>query len=213
MFLNSYRGPFIRNPVTDEVNEFAETEGLFGLFINIVILIIMFILYTAIAGIFIGFRYFIIAIDYYQDTNILSLVPLTHFICYVTYFILIDIFRLVLAKHFISFMVFLKNPPSDEHRKRYTMDFYFYYTLGIEIIPLLFLMVIEPIIIRSSCNNNTCDVELLYYIYCRYFMQILFSVIGFVMAVVFGAMKNALLNLIKNDDNYTFEQKLTGLIE
>lgn len=114
IFLSKFRGPYKRNVLTDEVNEFSSPQGYTSYLKNFVCFVLIGVLLVILGAIFHGFRMMILEIFDPLSAYIFNdQISLPHIIGYLLFFIVEEAFRFLLADKIIAFMVYLQNPPSD----------------------------------------------------------------------------------------------------
>jgi hypothetical protein len=141
---------------------------------------------------------------------------LSHLFAYSIYLIIADIFKLQLYDKIVYVMIYVKNPSSDVNERFLRNYLTFYYLLVIELIPIIFFFLIEPLS-GTSCYSESCEFEFYYYIYARFLFNIIIAGIQFVQAVLILArqakekLERELLNEQKDQVN-TFQNKLRNMI-
>jgi hypothetical protein len=132
VFLSKFRGPYRRNILTDEVNEFETMYGFSKLIKNLACCLIIVILDVIIGAIFHGCRMFLLEI--YEPLSALTfngIISLPHIIAYLLFVVVEYLFRLILVKKIIKAMIYLQNPPNDEEERDWEDTLTFFYVLSI----------------------------------------------------------------------------------
>ncbi len=142
VFLNSFRGPYRRNILTDEINEFQKLSGKSSFLISTLCALIMIAIISAMGGIFHGCRQILLNIYDPLSKFVVNSISLAHIISYVIYFLAAELLFLFATHHIISLMVWLQNPPSDEDERENYASLSFFYLIGLELIPLCFFLII-----------------------------------------------------------------------
>lgn len=156
VFLSKFRGPYRRNILTDELNEFETIFGFSKLIKNLSCCLIIVILDVIIGAIFHGCRMFLLEI--YEPLSWLTyhgIISLPHILSYLLFVVIEYLFRLILVKKVIKVMIYLQNPPNDEEEREWEDSLTFYYVLTIELVPLLFMLFIENFS-GISCYADSC---------------------------------------------------------
>jgi hypothetical protein len=217
VFSNTFVGPYIRNILTDELNEFEEDKGFMFFLRNLACMPIFGVLIGIFAGLFHGCRMFLLQIHdplYGYQGRYFSL---SHLLAYSIYLIVGDIFKIQMYDKVVALLIWIKNPSSDVVERSLRSFFTFYYLLLIEVIPLVFFFIIEPLQ-RTSCYSVNCDDEFYYYIYARFLFNIIMVCINFARAalILVRKAKNKIKEEINEDENkveiITFQTKLKGML-
>jgi hypothetical protein len=141
---------------------------------NIVWSIFMMAIWSVFGGVFFGCRMFQLEIFNSMALNQVLFLSLPHVIAYSVYFIFVELVQMVTYRHLVRFLIFFKDPASDDDARKLEHFFKFYYVFGIEMIPPLFFLIIEPFA-NTSCFSKSCINEIRFYAYSRY-TAILFEV-------------------------------------
>ena len=167
VFLNSHRGPYRRNIVNDEVNEFEEEGDVLTIFKSLVSLIVFGLIFFIMGLIFLGFRKMLISIFENMAGLQLGFLSFPHILSYMLFFLLVDLLRYLVIDKIIEWLIKLKNPPTDESARQMAHNLKFFFLLGIELIPPFFFLVLEPFM-RTTCYSSSCIDEMIFYVYSRY---------------------------------------------
>ena len=133
---------------------------------NIVWSIFMLVIWGVYGGVFFGCRMFLLEIFDSMAKNQVLFLSLPHLIAYSVYFIFVELVRIVIYRHLVRFLIFFKDPASDDDGRKLEHFFKFYYIFGIEMIPPLFFLIIEPFS-NTSCFAKSCIDEIQFYVYSR----------------------------------------------
>jgi hypothetical protein len=214
VFNTHFRGPYTRNTLTDELNEFKEERGAIVMLRNLACMFIFGMLIVCFGALFHGCRMFLLAIHeplFFAQTDYFSL---SHSVAYSIYLVVGDIFKLKLYGQVVDLMLLIKNPTSDDVERDLRSFFTFYYLLVIELIPIAFFFFIESILARASCYSVSCDDEFNDYIYARFLINILMVGIGFAQALTLG-MRHArlLVEREKKEELVTFQDRMKRVIK
>jgi hypothetical protein len=140
--------------------------------LNLVCMTIILALLVASGAIFYGCRMLLVSIyEKYSNLNV-SYISFPHFVSYIIFFVTMDLLRFFATDHIMEFLVFLKNPPTDEDARTYAHNFRFFYLFGIELIGPFFFYILEPFN-NNSCYARSCINEILDYAYCRYLIKLI----------------------------------------
>lgn len=139
-----------------------------------------------------------------------------HLIAYSIYLIVSQIFQIKMYGKIVNFMLLIKNPSSDIIERYLKSYFTFYYLLTIELIPIVFFFLIEPLA-GTSCYSESCSLEFFHYIYARFLFNIIISIINFIRAVLIlfkQAKKKLEEELMEQEEEInTFQHKLKRMIQ
>lgn len=156
VFLSKFRGPYRRNILTDQANQFETIYGFSKLLKNLACCLIILILDIIIGAIFHGCRMFLLEIyEPLSDLTFNYMISLPHIIAYLLFVVVQYLFRLILVKKIIKVMIYLQNPPSDEEEREWEDTLTFYYVLTIQLVPLMFMLFIENFS-SLSCYADSC---------------------------------------------------------
>ena len=144
VFSNNFSGPYIRNILTDECNEFEEEKGFFVFLRNSACLLIFATLAVFFGAVFHACRMFLVEIynSFYSLQG--RYFSVSHLLAYSIYLIIADIFKLQLYGKIVNGMIWIKNPSSDVNERNLRSYLTFYYLLVIELIPIIFFFILEP---------------------------------------------------------------------
>jgi len=150
-------------------------------------------IWSIFGGVFFGCRMFVVEIYNSMSQYQALFLSLPHLFGYSLYFIFIEFVRILLFDQFVRLIIFFKDPASDDDARRLAQLFKFTYIFGIEMIPPLFFLVIEPFA-GTSCFSKSCIDEIRYYVYSRYtallFEVLIRTVKGFIIKYKVKALKS-----------------------
>jgi hypothetical protein len=114
VFRNDFRGPYVRNVISDELNEYeyaGMTENVLKNFVCSVIWLAVMVIFGAV---FHGTRMLLLAIFDGMAKMSVSFVSLPHLLAYSVFIGVVVLFKHVLLDKLIHLIVLFKNPPSDD---------------------------------------------------------------------------------------------------
>lgn len=155
MFLSEYRGPYVRNLVSDELNEYGEEPLTLRVAKNVATFVILVALLVVVGAIFFGCRMFLLAIFDSMAGLTFQFFSVPHLLAYLLFFLFVDFFQALATDRVIKLLILLKNPASDEQSREIAHGLRFYYLLGIELIAPFFLLILEPFL-QTSCYSKNC---------------------------------------------------------
>lgn len=189
IFLSTYRGPYIRNPVTDELNEFESEGGLVSGIKNAICGIIIGTLLVVMGAIFYGCRSLLLAITEPLHSFSTTGFSLPHVISYLIFFFIVDLLALLATDRIIRLLVRLQNPPTDEEESQWVETLTFFYLFGLELVPPAFFLFLEPFN-DTSCYADSCISEIELYVYSRIIITFLVSIARFSYIFFFNYLKS-----------------------
>lgn len=145
---------------------------------NFVCLIVFVILIVCFGAFFYGCRNLLISISDSLYNYQAKFVSLSHVIAYCLYFLLGDVFKFQFYGYIVNFMIFIKNPPTDQIERHQRSYFTFYYLLVMECIPIFFFFILEPFR-QTSCYADNCSNEYKLYIYARFLFNLGMAALSF----------------------------------
>jgi RsiW-degrading membrane proteinase PrsW (M82 family) len=111
-------------------------------------------------------------------------------------------------------MVYLQNPPSDEDERKWEDTLTFFYLLAIEMIPPFFMLILEPFK-STSCYADSCQSELIFYIYSRYVFVLGIVLVKFIYVLVFSYLRRKMQKLLqdKKGKGIFYQDKLASMLK
>lgn len=127
-------------------------------------------------GFFYGMRILIIQLTKSFSKTNFYLISWAHILCYGIYFAFSFALYRYIIKDFSEFLTKLENIPTQNLHRNSVNSKNSLFLIGIEMIPLIFFFLFQPLK-GTSCYSSSCYDQLTQYIYSRYLIT--FVILGF----------------------------------
>ena len=181
-FLDSYRGPYLRDSITDNANTYDSKYWSFkDKIYTVIVFLIMFCIVAAEIGFYYGMRAVIVSLSYeipqFDQNKVYFFYPL-HLVGYSIFFTVNALLYRFAIVPLAAYLTNFQNRPTKSSFKQSQNLKLYIFAIGIEMIgpiDLVFIQYSE----KTSCSSSWCAEELQAYVYCRYFILLSFTLMNF----------------------------------